>query len=55
MAKKDTNYISIKESRAILKNNMRQMRYYEKQKRRKLDEKEYTTVMRDENNIIELD
>lgn len=55
MAKKDTNYISIRESRAILKNNMRQMRYYEKLKRKKLAESEYTAVMRDENNIIELD
>ena len=32
MAKKDTNYISIKESRAILKHNMKQMKYYEKLK-----------------------
>ena len=55
MAKKDTNYISIKESRAILKYNVKQMRYYEKLKRKKLPESEYTTVMRDENNIIELD
>ncbi len=55
MAKKDTNYISIKESRAILKSNMRQMKYYEKRKRKKLREDEYTAVMRDENNIIELD
>ena len=55
MAKKDTNYISIKESRAILKHNVKQMRYYEKLKRRKLTESEYTTTMRDENNIIELD
>ena len=53
--KKDTDYISIRESRAILKSNMRQMRYYEKKKRKKLPESEYTTVMRDENNIIELD
>lgn len=55
MAKKDNNYISIRDSRAILKYNIRKMKYYEKQKRRKLDESEYTTVMRDENNIIELD
>ncbi len=55
MAKKDTNYISIKESRAILKHNMKQMKYYEKLKRRKVAESEYTAVMRDENNIIEID
>ena len=31
------------------------MKYYEKEKRRKKDPSEYTTIMRDENNIIELD
>ena len=55
MAKKDTNYISIKDSRTILKYNMHQMRYYEKLKRKKKAVSEFTTVMRDENNIIELD
>ena len=55
MAKKDTNYISIKDSRAILKYNMREMRRYEKLKRKKKAESEFTSVMRDENNIIELD
>lgn len=53
--KKDSNYISIKESRKIIKYNNRQMRYYEAQKRRKKEEKDYTSVMRDENNIIEID
>lgn len=53
--KKDSNYISIKESRKIIKYNNRQMRYYEAQKRRKKEEKDYTLVMRDENNIIEID
>lgn len=53
--KKDSNYISIKESRKIIKYNNRQMRYYEAQKRRKKEEKDYTTVMKDENNIIEID
>lgn len=55
MAKKDTNYISIKDSRAILRYNMQQMRYYEKLKRKKKAESEFTAVMRDENNIIELE
>lgn len=55
MAKKSTDYISIRESRAILKYNIKKMRYYEKLKRKKKSESEYTTVMRDENNIIELD
>jgi len=47
MAKKDTNYISIKDSRAILKYNMREMRRYEKLKRKKKAESEFTSVMRD--------
>lgn len=55
MKKKDNNYISIKESRKIRSYNIRQMRYYEKIKRRKCDEAEYTTVMRDENNVVEIE
>ncbi len=53
--KKNTNYISLKESRKIIKYNVKQMRYYEAQKRRKLTQEEFTGVMRDENNIIEID
>ena len=53
--KKDSNYISIRESRKIIKYNNRQMRYYEAQKRRKKEEKDYTSVMKNENNIIEID
>ncbi len=55
MKKKENNYISIKESRKIIKYNNRQMRFYEAQKRRKKEEKDYTSLMRDENNIIEID
>ena len=53
--KKNSNYISIKESRAIIKYNIKQMKYYEKLKKRVLDKSEYTVSMNDENNIIELD
>ena len=53
--KKNSNYISIKESRAIIKHNIKQMKYYEKLKKRALDKSEYTVSMNDENNIIELD
>ncbi|MGN1067129.1 MAG: ABC transporter ATP-binding protein, partial [Candidatus Fimimonas sp.] len=53
--KKDSNYISIKDSRKILKHNIKQMKYYENLKRRKRDVSEYTTTMRDKNNIIEID
>lgn len=56
MAKqKNTNYISLKESRAIIKYNMKQMKHYEALKRKKRDVSEYTSTMRDENNIIEID
>jgi peptide/nickel transport system ATP-binding protein len=55
MAKKNTNYLSNKESKAINKYNISQMRYWEKEKKRKKDISEYTTVMNDENNIIEID
>lgn len=53
--KKNTNYLSRSESKNILKYNIKMMKYYEKEKRRKKDPSEYTTIMRDENNIIELD
>lgn len=55
MKKKTNNYISLKDSRRIIKENVKQMKYYEGLKRRKLDPSEYTAVMRDRNNIIEID
>jgi peptide/nickel transport system ATP-binding protein len=53
--KKTSEYLSIKESRRIIKYNRKQMKHYEKLKKRKLEENEYTTLMRDENNLIEID
>ena len=53
--KKESNDISMSESRKIRKYNIKQMRYYEKQKRRKCSEDEYITTMRDENNVVEID
>ena len=53
--KKKSDYLTIKESREIIRYNIKQMKYYEAMKRRKLDESEYTLEMNDENNIIELD
>lgn len=53
--KKDSNYISIKESRKILKYNIRQMKYYENLKTRKKQPSEYTVTMRDKNNVVEID
>lgn len=55
MAKKNTNYLSNKESKAISKYNVSQMKYYEKLKKKKKDISEYTTVMKDPNNIIEIE
>ena len=53
--KKKGNYLSIKESRAIIKYNIKQMKYYEALKKKKLSPEEYTSVMKDPNNIVELD
>lgn len=55
MAKKNSNYLSNKESKQIVRYNVEQMRYYEKEKNRKKDPSEYTTVMKNPNNIIEID
>ena len=55
MAKKNSNYLTIKESRKIISYNIKQMKYYENLKKKKLDVSEYTSVMNDENNIIEID
>ena len=50
--KKKGNYLSIKESRAIIKYNIKQMKYYEALKKKKLSPEEYTSVMKDSNNIV---
>ena len=53
--KKDKGYISISESRKIIKYNIKQMKYYEKLKRRKPTPSEYITTMKDSNNVIEIE
>ena len=53
--KKSSNYLSIRDSRKIIRYNIKQMRFYEAQKRKKRDKSEFTTVMRDENNLIEIE
>ncbi len=55
MANKNSHYITAKESRAIIKYNIKQMKYYEALKKRKIDPSEYTVKMKDENNLIEID
>ncbi len=53
--KQSSNYLSIRDSRKIIRYNIKKMRYYEAQKRKKRDKSEYTTTMRDENNLIEIE
>lgn len=52
---KKSAYATIKESRAILKHNLKQMKYYEALKRKPKAESEYTSVMKDSNNIMEIE
>ena len=52
---KKTNYISLKESRQIIKYNIKQMKYYEALKRRHVEQSEYTVQMNNPENIIEID
>lgn len=52
---KSNNYISIKDSRKILKYNIGRMKYYEKLKRQKRDVSQYTSTMRNKNNVVEIE
>ena len=49
------NYLSGKEIRAIAKENRKVMNALEKHKYRKADESEFTTQMKDNNNILEIE
>lgn len=53
--KKKSNYMTLKESRNILKHNIQQMRYYENLKKKNTDPSNYITTMKDKNNIIEIE
>lgn len=53
--KKNSNYMTLKESRKILKHNIQQMRYYENLKKKNTDPSNYITTMKDKNNIIEIE
>ena len=57
MAKKvkNPNILSYRESRAILKSNLREMKKYEKLKRAKKKREQFTTVMRSADNILEIE
>ncbi|MBQ4270127.1 MAG: ABC transporter ATP-binding protein [Clostridia bacterium] len=50
-----SHYLSAKETREIAKSNARKIRELERRKKRVVTEAEYTTTMRDENNIVEFD
>ena len=53
--KKNSGYITLKESREIIKYNVKQMKYYEALKRKQKEESEYTSVMKNPDNIMEID
>ena len=53
--KKNSHYISAKESRKIAKENIKITRAFEKRKKRKNVEAEYVSQMADDNNILEFD
>ncbi|MDE5765648.1 MAG: ABC transporter ATP-binding protein [Clostridia bacterium] len=53
--KDNKHYISRSESRAIARENSKAIRFYEKQKKRKVKPDEYTTQMKDDKNIIEFE
>ena len=53
--KEKKHYLSGKEVRAIAKENMKEMRRLEKHKRRKADESEFLTEMKDQGNILEIE
>ena len=56
MAKtKNNGYLTLKESRKIIKYNIKQMKYYESLKKKNVDPSEYIVPLKDENNIVEID
>ena len=54
MAKKE-GYLTLKESRKIIKHNVKQMRYYERLKKKKVDVSYYSGKMKDPNNVIQIE
>lgn len=52
---KNPNVLTLKESREIIKSNLREMKRLEKQKREKRTLSDYTTVMRSDNNVLEIE
>ena len=52
---KNPNLMTLKESREIIKSNLREMKKYEQLKRVKRTPADYTTVMKSSNNILEIE
>ena len=52
---KNPNILTLKESRAIIKSNLKEMKRLEKIKREKKTLEQFTTVMRSNDNVIEID
>ncbi len=52
---KNPNLLTFKESREIIKSNLREMKRLEKLKRRKLTADDFTTVMKSADNILEVE
>ena len=51
----NSHYISSSESKRIMKENAKAIKYYEKRKKRKVVEEEFLTEMQDEKNVIEFE
>lgn len=52
---KNSDFLSLKESRAIQRSNLASMKKYEKAKRKKVSPEYFTTQLKDENNILEVE
>ena len=52
---KNPNLLTLKESREIIKSNLREMKLYEKLKREKKTPDQFTTVMKSNNNVLEIE
>ena len=52
---KNPNLLTLKESRAIIKSNLKEMKRLEKIKREKRTPEQFTTVMRSNNNVVEIE
>ena len=52
---KNPNLLTIKESREIIKSNMREMKRLEKIKREKRTPEQFTTVMKSNDNVVEIE